>query len=145
MERYDLERSTAEIIAYLHEDRPGYPLLINTEDVDPFREIMSRLEINPEVRTQRVSAGCRGDKLPDIDLLLDQLSRTGDNAIVGLSQLWMLQSFEKLQEQLKKLLSMNVHGRLIVLLFRCEHLLLQLSKKDPRLDRRLLFVDGHPS
>lgn len=145
MERYDLVRSTAEIIAYLHEDRPGYPLLINTEDVDQFREIMSRLEINPEVRTQRVSAGCRGDKLPDIDLLLDQLSCTGDNAIVGLSQLWMLQSFERLQEQLKKLLAMNVHGRLIVLLFRCEHLLLQLSKKDPRLDRRLLFVDGHPS
>lgn len=145
MDRYDVEQCTAEIAAYLHGEQTGYPLLINTENVDTHQDIMSRLELTAETQTYRVSGQCRGDQLPDIDMLLDRLSSSGNNTLIGLSQCLMLNSFDALQEQIRKLISMSIHGKMIVLLFHCEHMLAQIKKKDPRLDRRILIVNGQPS
>lgn len=145
MDGYDVAQCTTEIAAYLHGAQTGYPLLINTENLDFHREIMSRLDLTAEAQTHRISGLCHGDALPDIDMLLDRLSGGGNHIVIGLAQFLMLNSYAALLQQIRKLISMNIHGRMIVLLFHCEHILLQLEKKDPRLDRRILLVRGQPS
>ncbi len=145
MECRNTAQCFAEIDAYLHCEPTGYPMLINTDNLEDYHRIVSRLEFNLEVKCSRVSDTCHGDMLPDIDSVLDDLSGEGYFALVGLSQYLMLRSFADLESYVNQLVSMSVHGRLILLLYHCEHLLKQLEKKDLRFTNRIFCVNGEAS
>ena len=142
MECLDTAQCFTEIDAYLHGEPTGYPMLINTDNLGDYHRIISRLESNPEIKCRRVSDACHGDMLPDIDSVLDSLSGEGNFALIGLSQYLMLRSFADLESYMSQLVSMCVHGRLIILLFHCEHLLQQLEKKDLRFTNRIFCING---
>ena len=142
MECRDTTQCFVEIDAYLHGEPTGYPMLINTDNLGDFHRIISRLTFNPEVTCRRVSDACHGDMLPDIDSVLDNLSSGGNYALIGLSQYLMLRSFADLESYVNQLVSMSVHGRLLILLFHCEHLLQQLEKKDLRFTSRIFCIHG---
>ena len=142
MECRDTAQCFAEIDVYLHGEPTGYPMLINTDNLGDYHRLISRLEFNPEVHCRRVSNVCHGDMLPDIDFVLENLSSGGNFALIGLSQYLMLRSFADLESYVNQLVSMSVHGRLIILLFHCEHLLQQLEKKDLRFTSRIFCIDG---
>ena len=145
MECRDTAQCFAEIDAYLHGEPTGYPMLINTDNLGDYHRLISRLEFNPEVHCCRVSNVCHGDMLPDIDSVLENLSGKGNYALIGLSQYLMLRSFADLESYVNQLVSMSVHGRLIILLFHCEHLLQQLEKKDLRFTNRIFCIGGNAS
>lgn len=145
MECRDIAQCYAEIDAYLHGDPTGYPMLINTDNLRDYHSILSRLESNPELICIRVSRTCHGDSLPDIDRELEKLSMHGNYALIGLSQYLMLRSFSDLEAYIGQIISMSIHGRLIVLLYHCEHMLKQLEKKDIRRRNRIFCVNGIPS
>ena len=142
MECRDTAQCFTEIDAYLHGEPTGYPMLINTDNLGDYHRIISRLESNPEIKSCRVSNACHGDILPNIDSLLESLSGNGNFALIGLSQYLMLRSFADLESYLNQLLTMSVHGRLIILLFHCDHLLQQLEKKDLRFFNRIFSIGG---
>lgn len=123
MECRDTAQCFTEIDAYLHGESTGYPMLINADNLWDYHSIISRLESNLEVNCRRVSDACHGDDFPNIDRVLYELSGEGTFALIGLSQLWMLESYEELKKHVNQLLDMSVHGRLIILLFHCGHLL----------------------
>lgn len=142
MECRDTAQCFTEIDAYLHGESTGYPMLINADNLWDYHSIISRLESNLEVNCRRVSDACHGDDFPNIDRVLYELSGEGTFALIGLSQLWMLESYEELKKHVNQLLDMSVHGRLIILLFHCGHLLQQLEMKDIRLTRRIFCISG---
>lgn len=142
MECRDTAQCFTEIDAYLHGESTGYPMMINADNLGDYHSIISRLESNLEVNCRRVSDGCHGDNLPNIDSVLYELSGEGAFALIGFSQLWMLKSYEELKKHVNQLLDMSVHGRLIILLFHCGHLLQQLEMKDIRLTRRICCISG---
>lgn len=140
MECRDLIQCYAEIDAYLHGAPTGYPMLINTENLDTHRTIMARLESNPEIQCIRVSDASNGDRLPDIDLLLDSVSESGSRALFGLSQYMMLRSADDLELYIKQALNLSIGGHLVVLLYHCGFLLHNWEKKDIRLKKRIVYM-----
>jgi len=142
MECRDLKQCYAEIEAYLHGAPTGFPMLVNTEHLDEHREIMGRLQSNPEIQCIRVSEASHGDRPPDIELLLNNMTEVGSRALFGLSQFTMLLSTDDLESCIKKTLNLSIRGHLVVLLYHCGFLLHNWEKKDIRLERRVVYMTG---
>ncbi len=145
MECRGLAQCYTEIDAYLHGEPTGYPMLINTECLDSHVSVMSRLASNPEIDLRRISDETHDDRLPDVDVLLAQLCTPGKRALIGLSQYLMLRSTHDMENYINKIIHMSIHGRLVVLLYHCDHLLRQWDKKDIRLKNRMFFMSEKSS
>ena len=141
----DREQCYSEIKAYLEGTPTGHALLINTESTLVHRDIAARLESNPDIKVCRVSAACKGDGLPDMTKLMDDLSQPGNRALIGFSQFYMLQSAEALETQVHVAVEKSIQGRLVLLLTHCDQILRKAEAKDERISHRVVHVTGERS
>ncbi len=133
----------AQIGAYTDWVGPGRVLIVNTENYDDLRAIVNRLEADRSKRCIYVSEHVFPNGLPDIQMTLEMLRDAGCHVVVGISQACMLQGDRVLDDVLDELLYMSMPGRAIVLVSHCHRQLEEYLRRDPRLDNRILFVEGH--
>ena len=134
-----------EIKAYCGSSSMGYALLVNTENYDVYQSILSILQADCTKKTIRVSEECVGNQLPKMENIFEKASAPGKYVLVGVSQLYMLRDSEALKQCVSTLFQLQVRGHLIVLLDHCQQHLIDYVKRDPRCERRVVFVDGAPS
>ena len=77
--------------------------------------------------------------------MTEALSAVGNNVAIGISQSMMLQGGKALDEKIDELLGLSIRGHAIILLSHCRMFLEKYRQRDPRLENRILFVNGETS
>lgn len=134
-----------QINSYFVGAQPGYFLLVNTERLDTYQNILHQLEADGKKKCVYVSRNCQPNGLPDVDAVIS-IARGPDNyALIGLSQALMFRSANVLGKKLDEVLGCSIHGHGIVLLDHCEQALQVFLNRDIRLKRRVVLMDGDAS
>lgn len=120
----------------------GYPLLINTDNLDVFQAILSRLEADNSKQCIYMSSLITKNGLPDIPSAFTSISNSNECVLVGFSQALMLQGEHELEAELDNILYHSVKSPAIILLSHCRTYLEALLQRDVRTDNRILFVSG---
>lgn len=85
-----IEESFKQISAYFKDKSTGYALIIDTENIKVYSEIIQRLEADKSKNCSYVSDSCRKNGLPNIEECISNISRAGDYVFIGSSQAMML-------------------------------------------------------
>ena len=133
------------ISAYAAGGLTGFPLLINVENFKDYQEITHRLSADESKQCIYVSEHTFANGLPNIQEVTEALSGEGNNVAIGISQSMMLQGERALDEKIDDLLGLSVRGHAIILLSHCRIFLEKYRQRDPRLENRILFVNGETS
>ena len=133
------------ISAYADGSLTGLPLLVNTENFKDYQEITHRLSADESKQCIYVSEHTFANGLPDIQEVIKALSAAGNNVAIGISQSMMLQGARALDEIIDELLGLSVRGHAIILLSHCRMFLEKYHQRDPRIESRILFVNGETS
>ena len=133
------------ISAYANGNPTGFPLLVNAENYKDYQEITHRLSADESKQCIYVSEHTFANGLPDIQEVSDALSAAGNHVAIGISQSMMLQGARALDEKIDELLWLSVRGHAIILLSHCRVFLEKYRQRDPRLENRILFVNGETS
>lgn len=134
-----------QISAYFNGDKTGSYLLINTENYDVYQEVLQRLQADTTIRCIYASDNCYPNGLPDVDSAIAKTVDLGDYALVGLSQALMLQSDSALEAKIDEILGKSIRGYCVVLLDHCEKVLQKFLRRDVRVDKRVVLVEGQTS
>ena len=90
-----------------------------------------------------VAANKGADNLPTYDEILDVIENSVNNTFVeGIGAFLRLFGQKQVESILNQLINTSISSNAVVLLFQCEEVLQQLIKKDPRVETRVILVDG---
>ena len=90
-----------------------------------------------------VAANKGADNLPTYDEILDVIENSANNTFVeGIGAFLRLFGQKQVDSILNQLINTSISSNAVVLLFQCEEVLQQLIKKDPRVETRVILVDG---
>lgn len=145
MQCKDVNDCLKQIHDYYSGDKTGYFLLVNTENYDIYQGVLQRLQTDKKIHCLYVSESLYPIGLPNIEPLIAQASSESYTALVGLSQAYMIQSERTLDEKIDELLSSAISGYGIILLDHCEKYLKKYLRRDSRINRRVIFVEGESS
>ena len=134
-----------QISAYFNGNKTGSYLLINTENYDVYQEILQRLQADSTKNCVYVSDNCFPNGLPDVDAAIAKTISRGEYALVGLSQALMIQDDSALEATIDEVLSKSISGYCVVLLDHCEKILRKFLRRDIRVEKRVVLVDGEVS
>ena len=133
------------ISAYAAGEPTGLPLLVNAENFKDYQEITHRLSADESKQCIYVSEHTFANGLPNIQKVTEALSVAGNNVAIGISQSMMLQGEKALDEKIDELIGLSIRGHAIILLSHCRMFLEKYRQRDPRLENRILFVNGDTS
>lgn len=131
-----------EISSYLSHDKPGFPLVVNTENAVQYNAIMNRLTADASTTKIFVSDYCTLDGLPNVPKAQQSVGKDGRFVLGGFAQALMLRSDTELSDRVGELLSYSIRGYCVVVLYHCEKIIAQCCRKDPRLERRTILLQG---
>lgn len=134
-----------EINAYSTGDSIGYPLLVNVENYNDFQMILQRLEADTNKQCIFVSEHTHKNGLPMIEDVLDHIRQAGEYVLVGISQAAMLRDARSLDMIVSAALGLSIKDHAIILLDHCKSVIERYMQRDPRVSRRVVFVDGSSS
>ena len=89
---YSIDESFKQISAYFKGESTGYPLILNTENIGIYSEIIQRLEADKTKECSYVSDSCQKNGLPDVEACVSGISGRGDYVLIGSAQAMMLKS-----------------------------------------------------
>lgn len=141
----NVKDSFDDITSYFTCEKTGHFLIINSDNYDVLQEVLQRLQADSNINCIYVSDFCYPNGLPDIDQAVSFGISCDNVAIIGLSQALMLQSRVALEAKVNELLNKSISGHGVIILEHCGQLLDNLIKKDLRLDRRIIDIEGDPS
>ena len=83
------------------------------------------------------------DEMPMLDEVLEVIESAKEVVFIeGISAYLRFGGQKQLKLVINQLLNMQSSSKAIVLLYQCDYILLELIKKDPRLENQVIFVDG---
>lgn len=139
----NVESCLTSISEYFGEQQFGQPFVVNVENYDDYKQLRERMEGDTNKQCVYVSNYVTGaGEIPNIEAALRDASRPGNHVLMGLSQALMLRSEKEAIEELAKVVNFNVHGYLLIIVCQCRNQLQPLVRRDPRLSRRVVFVEG---
>ncbi len=141
----DIQSCFSEINAYCAGETNGRALIINTENYTLFQEIRAKLEVDISKNCIFVSQRSSENELPKVDDILNEVSKEGCHALMGLSQAIMLRSVDYVDKVMGTLLEMPVRGHTVVLLDHCAQYLTRYFTVHPDISKRVVFVEGNVS
>ncbi len=134
-----------QISTYAGGSCTGFPLLVNVNNFADFNEIAQRLYADDSKQCIYVSEHTFGNGMPDIETVKALMSQPGNYAVIGISQSMMLKGKQSIDEILDELTGMTVRGHAVVLLSHCRVMLEKYCKRDVRLEKRIVFLEGESS
>ena len=141
----DIQSCIAEINSYCRAKPIGKALLINVENYDAYQGLRSIIEADNTKNCIYVSNYTPANGLPDIDQIMDLITKTDCYALFGLSQTIMLRGAEYVDQTMGRLLELPIHGHAIVFLDHCEQFLSKYFHTHPDNQKRIILVDGNTS
>ena len=134
-----------KIAGYFNSERHGNFFIVNAENYDIYHEILERLKADGTKKFVYVSKNLYPNKLPDVYSAIMKVTGSGSYVITGVSQALMLQGAREVENTLDELLAQSISGFCVVLLEHCEIFLQKFLRRDERLKRRVILVDGTTS
>ena len=117
----------------------GQPLIVDVQNPQDLHAIITHFHVG-DIQLINANQYSRSDELPRLEALLYDLSSANHPALVtGLGTFLKLKGDAELRRGLRELLSMSVPGVVVFLTYQCGK---ALSFKDPRLERRVIVVEG---
>lgn len=141
----NVEECFQQIVTYFGRESTGYALLLDTENIGVYSEILQRMEADKSKMCQFVSESCKYNELPDVDACLARISTEGDFVLVGSSQALMLRGEEELERYIDRLLEQPVSGHALIMLNYCRRYIEKFENRDPRIKNRTILVRGEES
>lgn len=77
-----IDESFKQISAYFKGESTGYPLILDTENIGIYSEIIQRLEADKTKECNYVSDSCQKNGLPDVEACVSGISGIGDRKSV---------------------------------------------------------------
>lgn len=134
----NIEACINKIEKYLRKSDVGV-LVIDVQNSADLSEVKSHFNVIGNTFTS-ASDYCKTDELPQMDNLLDSLSRKAEPVfLTGLSSFLKLRGEEDLKNEISNLLAMTITGHVVILTFQCKS---YFNFRDPRLSGRICIVDG---
>ena len=134
-----------KISGYFNSEKTGKFFIVNAENYDIYHEILERLQADTGKKCVYVSQNLFPNKLPDVDSAIDKVVGNGSFVLIGVSQALMLKSDNEMADKLNELLAQTISGACVVILEHCEETLQKFLRRDNRIERRVIFVDGEIS
>lgn len=134
----DIDACIKKIDRYLLKDNVQ-PLVVDVQNRADLSELVTHYNVSGNVFAA-ASQYCNVDEYPQIDELGNDISSKTERLFVtGLSAFLKLQGEKMLRETLREILGMSSAGHVVVITYQCRQ---YLDCSDPRLERRIVFVDG---
>ena len=139
-----LEECLRQINFYLASKIVAAPLIVNAEN---FRDYQRLREILPTTcKVVRLSDYAEKDTLPRVEDLFSDISASGNFAVLGLSQFFMLQGQRAVENLIASLVNLNtMKGRVIILVFRCSEFITSYTLRNPRAENWTLLLNSAKS
>lgn len=141
----NIEECFRQISTYFDRENTGYALILDTENISIYSEIMQRLEADKSKECHFISKSCQANELPNIDQCINEVSKAGNYVLIGSSQALMLRSEMDLEKHVEVLLEQPISGHTLVLLNYCRRFIEKFENRDPRITNRILLVKGKES
>lgn len=131
-----------EIISFYNSGTNGYPLIVNIDDYSSYKAVLNKIQADSSKTIIRLSDFGSNDDIPNLDAAISAVSKKVEKTfVIGISQFCMLQSEEKLNEVVHKLLSLQTLGTAVILLNGCKNILKIAVNNDIRLEQRTIMMD----
>ncbi|KEZ86425.1 BREX-4 system phosphatase PglZ [Lacrimispora celerecrescens] len=141
----NVEECFRQISTYFNGKSTGYALVFDTENIGVYSEVIQRLEADKSKNCMFVSNSCQKNELPDIDMCISEISKSGDFVLIGSSQALMLKSERDLENHVDLLFEQSISGHALVILNYCRRYIKKFESRDPRISNRVLLVGGGES
>ena len=115
------------------------PIIVDVQNEADQSELVQHYNVG---RSMLISASqyCVPDNMPNFDNLIQDLkTKEGILIVTGTSSFLKLMGTKELKKFIRSLLDLNTAGQVIFITYQCRHF---LSWNDPRLDRRIIIIDG---
>jgi len=136
----NVEDCFRQISTYFNGKSTGYALVFDTENIRVYSEVIQRLEADKSKNCMFVSNSCKKNELPDIDMCISEISKSGDFVLIGSSQALMLKSERDLENHVDLLFEQSISGHALVILNYCRRYIKNFESRDPRISNRVLLV-----
>lgn len=141
----NIDECFKQITAYFNGRSTGYAMLVDTENIGIYNEVIQRLEADKSKKCVFASDNCQKNELPNIDVCISTICKSGDYVLVGSSQALMLKSENDLENHVDTLLEQSITGHALVILNYCRRYIEKFENRDPRIKNRTLLVKGDES
>lgn len=141
----NIDESFQQISMYFKGQCTGYPLVLDTEDIEIYSEIIQRLEADRSKDCRYVSDSCRKNGLPNIEACISNISGEGNYVLIGSSQAMMLKSEDDLEDHVDTVLGQSISGHALIILFYCKRYIEKFEKRDPRITGRTIMFRNEES
>lgn len=126
----DFNKACEKITKYL-DSASSTPIIVDVADIPGIELLQQSFKIGAN-DFYNSSLFCGGDRLPQIDKLLNEMqTRKKRTFLLHLSSFMKIEGEEYLKAKLRSILDMNIEGKLVVVTFRCAE---YLSFSDPRIE-----------
>lgn len=115
------------------------PIIVDVQNEADQSELVQYYNVG---RNMIISASqyCAPDNMPNFDNLIQDLkTKEGILIVTGTSSFLKLMGTKELKKFIRSLLDLNTAGQVIFITYQCRQF---LSWNDPRLDRRIIIIDG---
>ena len=115
------------------------PIIVDVQNEADQSELVQYYNVG---RNMLISASqyCAPDNMPNFDNLIQDLkTKEGILIVTGTSSFLKLMGTKELKKFIRSLLDLNTAGQVIFITYQCRQF---LSWNDPRLDRRIIIIDG---
>ena len=140
-----IDESFKQISAYFKGESTGYPLILDTENIGIYSEIIQRLKADKTKECNYVSDSCQKNGLPDVEACVSCISGRGDYVLIGSAQAMMLKSESDLEEHVDAVLGKSVSGHALIMLCYCRRYIEKFEKRDPRIAVRTILINSEQS
>ena len=134
-----IDESFKQISAYFKAESIGYQLILNTENIGIYNEIVQRLEADKSKECIYVSDSCQKNGLPNVEACVSVISSRGNYVLIGSSQAMMLKSESDLEEHVDAVLGQSISGHALIILCYSRRYIEKFEKRDPRIAGRTVF------
>ena len=144
MQWYDIEKCVERVKKYCSSPESDFsqPLFISTNNKEDYLRLKEKISILSKVLT--ASSFCRNnDSEPRVLHLIDELRCNRKSLLlIGFDQFLLLKGKKTYSQEMAKLCSMSIQGRVMVLCCWGQSELLQIAQMDLRRSRRFCFVNS---
>lgn len=133
-----LDQHMQRIDRYLSKNEKQ-PIIVDVQNEADQSELVQHYNVG---RNMLISASqyCAPDNMPNFDNLIQDLkTKEGILIVTGTSSFLKLMGTKELKKFIRSLLDLNTAGQVIFITYQCRQF---LSWNDPRLDRRIIIIDG---
>lgn len=115
------------------------PIIVNLQNNKDIVEFKQYFDVGDN-KFISISDFAKQDDNINIETMLNKIATTNENIfLTGLTSYLKMLGEEELRKILLDIISMTISGKLIVICYQCE---LYIQTKDPRLTRRICFIEG---